>query len=332
MDTPQSAVSLPDVTGNPATDTTVRQLRYTGKGGKLFSLWIVNGLLTILTLGVYHFWAKTKLRRFFHENTFYLDEPFTYLGTGREIFVSALKFVLIFVLPLALVAAGVTIFLQNSIVAIVIPILYAVIFYCIKLYATLSGLRYRANRMSWRGLRFALKVRQKEYLGLIVRITLLNIITLGLYRPYGDALFLKLFINKTAYGNLHFTYEGDAREITRGYWINWILVPFTLGASLLWYRARLLKHIAKSTKLGKLEFRYNITGGQLFWLGFSNALLIMASFGILGAYAMQRKMFLFIDTLRLRGMLDFAAIKKASAEKDGAGAADYLGADEDFGF
>ncbi|MBP7252260.1 MAG: DUF898 family protein [Alphaproteobacteria bacterium] len=332
MDKPEPTTPLPATTSNPVADTTVRQLNYTGKGGKLFSLWIVNWILTILTLGVYHFWAKTKVRRFFHENTLFLDEPFTYLGTGREIFVSAIKFVLIFVLPFALVAAGVTIFLQNSVIAIIVPILYGVIFYCIKLYATLSGMRYRANRMSWRGLRFALKVRKGEYLGLLIRISLLNLITLGLYRPYGDVRFLKLFINNTAYGNLHFTYDGDAREVTRGYWINWILVPFTFGASLLWYRARLLKHIAKSTKLGKLEFRYNITGGQLFWLGFSNGLLLLFSFGILGFYALQRKMFLFVDTFRLRGMPDFAAIKKASAEKDGAGAADYLGADEDFGF
>jgi uncharacterized membrane protein YjgN (DUF898 family) len=332
MDTPEPAAPLPTATASPATDTTVRQLRYTGKSGKLFGLWIVNFALTILTLGVYHFWAKTKLRRFFHENTLYLDEPFTYLGTGREIFVSALKFVLVFVLPLALLAAGITLLLQDSTAAIVIPILYGVIFYCIKLYATLSGMRYRANRMSWRGLRFALKVRKGEYLSLLLRVSLLNIITLGLYRPYGDAQFLKLFINKAAYGNLHFTYEGDAREITRGYWVNWLLVPFTLGASLVWYRARLHKHIAKSTKLGKLEFRYNITGGQLFWLGFSNTLMIMVSFGLLSFYALQRKMHLFVDTLRLRGMPDFVAIKKAAAETDGAGAADYLGADEDFGF
>lgn len=330
MDT--AAPATPAAIPNPAQDITVRQLRYSGAGGKLFGIWITNFLLTVVTLGVYHFWAKTKVRRFFHENTFYLDEPFTYLGTGREIFVSALKFVLMFVLPLALVAAAITAIFHDSAVVFIVPILYGVLFYCVKLYATLSGMRYRANRMNWRGLRFALKVRQKDYLSLILRVTLLNIITLGLYRPYGDAQFLKLFINKAAYGNLHFTYDGDAREITRGYWVNWLLIPFTLGASLLWYRARLLKHIAKSTRLGKLEFRYNITGGQLFWLGFSNTLLIMVSFGVLGFYALQRKMFLFVDTLRLRGMPDFAAIKKAAAEKDGAGAADYLGADEDFGF
>lgn len=332
MDTPQPAAPLPVTTAEPAADTTVRQLRYTGTSGRLFSIWIVNFVLTILTFSVYHFWAKTKIRRFFHENISYLDEPFTYLGTGREIFVSALKFMFIFVLPFALFAGAISFFFQDSRVTFAVPILYGIIFYGIKLYATLSGMRYRANRMSWRGLRFALKVRKSEYLSLLVRVILLNVVTLGLYRPYGDARFIKLFINSAAYGNMHFTYDGDAREITRGYWINWLLVPFTFGASLLWYRARLLKHIAKSTRLGKLEFRYNITGGQLFWLNFSNGLLLVFSFGLLGFYTMQRKMRLFVDTLRLRGMPDFAAIKKAAAETDGAGAADYLGADEDFGF
>ncbi len=327
------ADTLATLAAAPEAPPAIHKLRYTGAGSKLFGIWISNWFLTIVTLSVYHFWGKTKIRRYFHENVLFQEEPFAYLGTGRELFISALKFFAIFVLPLGLVLIAVTFLFQNKTVLIVVPIFYAVVFYCLKLYAQLSGMRYRANRMSWRGIRFALKVRKSEYLKLLITIFVLNLVTLGLYRPYGEYRMLNLLLNNLAYGNQHFTYQGDKRELTSRYWLNWLLVPFTLGLSLMWYRARLQRHIAKSTRLGAMEFRYNITGGQLFWLSFSNALMVLFSFGLLGAYALQRRLQLFIDTLKIRNLPDFKAIKKAEKSADDqGGAADYLGADEDFGF
>lgn len=326
-------LATPPAPTTPEAAPAIHRLRYTGAGSKLFGIWISNWLLTIVTLGIYHFWGKTKIRRYFHENVLFQEEPFAYLGTGRELFISALKFVGIFVLPFVLVLTAVTVIFQNSIVAIVVPIVYAVVYYCLRLYAQLSGMRYRANRMSWRGIRFALKVRKKEYLKLLITIGVLNIVTLGLYRPYGEYRMLNLLLNNLAYGNLHFSYQGDKRELTGRYWINWLLVLPTLGLSLMWYRARLQRHIAKSTRLGAMEFRYNITGGQLFWLAFSNALMVTFSFYLLGAYALQRRLQLFIDTLKIRNLPDFKTIKKAEKSADDqGGSADYLGADEDFGF
>lgn len=323
------------VTQPPAqnTDTTIiQQLTYTGKSLQLFGLSVSNLFFSFITFGFYHFWAKTKIRRFFHEHIFFMNEPFTYLGTGRELFVSALKFIALFVIPISTLSFVVSIAFHNSWLVFLTPTLYLVLFSCLRIYATLSGMRYRANRMSWRGLRFALKVKKKDYFTLIIRIFLLNLVTLGLYRPYGDARFLELFMNNLAYGNQNFRFKGDPRDLTSGYIIYWLLIPFTLGASLNWYNAKLYRYIAKSTRHGLVEFRYNITGGELYWLGISNFLLIIFSFYLLYPFTMQRKMIQFIETLRIRGTPDFANIKKAPTEKNAAGMADYLGADEDFGF
>ena len=37
-------------------------LRFTGSGSEYFKIWIVNVLLTIITLGMYYPWAKVRNR------------------------------------------------------------------------------------------------------------------------------------------------------------------------------------------------------------------------------------------------------------------------------
>ncbi|MCW8917348.1 MAG: YjgN family protein [Gammaproteobacteria bacterium] len=45
------------------------QVAFHGKGGEYFKIWIVNILLTILTLGIYSAWAKVRNHRYFYSNT-----------------------------------------------------------------------------------------------------------------------------------------------------------------------------------------------------------------------------------------------------------------------
>lgn len=44
-------------------------LEFTGSGREYFGIWIVNILLTILTLGIYTAWAKVRSRKYFYNNT-----------------------------------------------------------------------------------------------------------------------------------------------------------------------------------------------------------------------------------------------------------------------
>lgn len=45
------------------------KLEFTGKGQEYFGIWIVNILLTIITLGLYLPWAKVRNRKYFYNNT-----------------------------------------------------------------------------------------------------------------------------------------------------------------------------------------------------------------------------------------------------------------------
>jgi len=71
-----------------------------GRGGTLFGIHVVNVLLTIVTLGVYYFWAKTRTRKYLVAQTEFLGDRFAYHGTPKELLLGMLKALLVFGLPL----------------------------------------------------------------------------------------------------------------------------------------------------------------------------------------------------------------------------------------
>ncbi|UPW19733.1 YjgN family protein [Agarivorans sp. TSD2052] len=60
---------------------------FNGKVGEYFGIWIVNVLLTILTLGIYSAWAKVRNKQYFYGNTELADESFEYLAKPLQILV-----------------------------------------------------------------------------------------------------------------------------------------------------------------------------------------------------------------------------------------------------
>jgi len=60
-------------------------LKFTGSGSEYFKIWIVNILLTIITVGIYYPWAKVRNRRYFYGNTNLADRNFEYHATGKQL-------------------------------------------------------------------------------------------------------------------------------------------------------------------------------------------------------------------------------------------------------
>jgi len=71
-------------------------LRFTGSGSEYFKIWIVNILLTIITLGIYYPWAKVRNKRYFYGNTNLADRNFEYHATGKQLLVGFLLGVFFF--------------------------------------------------------------------------------------------------------------------------------------------------------------------------------------------------------------------------------------------
>jgi len=77
-------------------------LRFTGSGSEYFKIWIVNVLLTIITLGMYYPWAKVRNKRYFYANTNLADRNFEYHATGKQLFVGFLIAMVLFILYVVL--------------------------------------------------------------------------------------------------------------------------------------------------------------------------------------------------------------------------------------
>lgn len=56
----------------------------------LTRLVIINFLLTIITFGIYSFWAKTEVRKHIWSSVHINDKPLEYTGRGMELFLGAI--------------------------------------------------------------------------------------------------------------------------------------------------------------------------------------------------------------------------------------------------
>jgi len=63
---------------------------FTGRAGEYFGIWIVNIILTILTLGIYSAWAKVRTHQYFYGNTLLEGSAFQYLAKPMQILKSRL--------------------------------------------------------------------------------------------------------------------------------------------------------------------------------------------------------------------------------------------------
>lgn len=64
----------------PAALAHTYKMQFTGDGSEYFRIWIVNLLLTLVTLGIYSAWAKVRKTRYFSQNTRLDGAVFDYHG------------------------------------------------------------------------------------------------------------------------------------------------------------------------------------------------------------------------------------------------------------
>jgi uncharacterized membrane protein YjgN (DUF898 family) len=115
---------------------------FRGSAREWFGIWIVNLLLSIVTLGIYSAWAKVRAKKYFYQNTYIAGRNFDYHATGWQI----LKGRLIFV-------AGLIGFELATLVPVLNILVLIGIFFLIP-WLLVRALRFNAQMTSWSNVRF----------------------------------------------------------------------------------------------------------------------------------------------------------------------------------
>jgi uncharacterized membrane protein YjgN (DUF898 family) len=118
-------------------------LRFTGSGSEYFRIWIVNLLLTIVTLTLYLPWARARKLRYFMGNTLVDEQPLGFHGQPLKMFKGYLLVCVLFGLYSV---AGQFSAMAGFVALLAVTLLWPALFK--------SSLQFRLANTSWRGLRF----------------------------------------------------------------------------------------------------------------------------------------------------------------------------------
>ncbi len=189
-------------------------LVYDGRIGELYRIFMVNLLLTIVTLGIWRFWATIRIRRYLWSRTSSGGERFEYDGTGGQLFVGFLiaiglvmaLFVVAFLLSIAL--HGISPILSP------LPIFLAYLaIFVLAFGARFSAQRYRLNHTIWRGIRGGMEGSMFTYGLRAVGYYLAATFTFYQLLPWAWLRLTERRVNASSFGTLRFSCHCRAGQV-----------------------------------------------------------------------------------------------------------------------
>lgn len=182
---------------------------FEGKASEYFGIWIVNLLLSIVTLGIYSAWAKVRRKKYFYNNTLIENASFDYHAKPMSILKGR-----IIAIVLLLVAA-------------INPILQSLVFLVIFIFLpwlVVRGSIFNARNTSHRGLRFDFVGTVSQAVRVFIGLPLLSMITLGLAVPYVAHERNQFLMNNHRFGLSQFDMSRVVKQFYKVYFIL-IVIP-----------------------------------------------------------------------------------------------------------
>ena len=322
-----------DGAGRDPSPGQIQRLSFHGSGGSLLGIHIVNVFLTIITLGIYYFWAKVRVRSYVLSQTEFAGDRFAYHGTGKELLVGFLKAVLLIGVPFFLLRVGIDFVARGPIAQAVAGSLSYVALLAFLAFATIGARRYRLSRTSWRGLRFSFRGQLLEFVKLFVGGWLISTITLGLYYPFFDTRRHGFLMSHSYFGSERFSFDGRGKDLFGRFLLTILLTLPTLGLCWFWFLARKQRYFWEHTSFGAARFQCTVTGGRLLALNLGNAIILVLTLGFGWPWVVVRNARFACTYVVLEGSLDLTMVQQEAqaVSTTGEGLAGILDAGFDFG-
>lgn len=271
---------------NEDAPTRILPFQFFGQGREYFRIWIVNILLTILTLGIYSAWAKVRNHRYFYGNTQLEGHSFEYLASPVAI------------LKGRLIAVGFLIlYLLSDQFMPMLSILLFIIFIAALPWLVCRAMAFRNYHSRYRNIRFGFDGKYLDAFKAFVLWPLAAILTLGILFPMAIYRQKQFLVSNTRYGSRHFL---PAFELGNFYVIYFVamgivivgllmlLIPFlgpllTMLAYLLAYAfvsAKSSNLIYNGSSLLRHGFDSRLEPVRLAYIYFTNMLIIVFTLGL----------------------------------------------------
>jgi uncharacterized membrane protein YjgN (DUF898 family) len=205
----------------PATLGQVTRFSFDGHAAEYFGIWIVNIMLTVITLGFYSPWAKVRRLRYFYGHTSLADERFDFTGIPTRILVGRL---IAFALYGVVLVAG---FIHESLAVIAPILLLLAVPWLLR-----STYRFNARNSKYRNSRFFFWGQTQESYKVYVLWGVLSILSLGLLFPYFFWKHKQYQFNRLSLGQLNLSLNATAKDYYQAIFYPYALVALTLIISL----------------------------------------------------------------------------------------------------
>jgi uncharacterized membrane protein YjgN (DUF898 family) len=293
------------------------KVQYRGDAAKLFPLALGTGVLGLVTLGIYRFWGKARIRRHVWGKMRVGDDALEFTGTGLEMFLGFLMAVVVLAVYLAIVqlilfSVGIRFVFdpQSEMEEIAQGISIALSFLAVlplMIFAAYRSRRYKLGRTRLRGIRFAMDNAAGGYVIRALGYLVVTVLTLGLLWPLMTFRLEAYMTDRTWYGGARFRQGGAWTGLYRAYFhvivgMGMILAAVVFGAldegwmagllsvlgviwglvGLILYRVRAFGYLMSHKEMeGGLGFRAEPRAGAVVWAYIKGALIV----GLLGGVA-----------------------------------------------
>lgn len=284
---------------------------FRGTAGEWFGIWIVNLLLSIVTIGIYSAWAKVRTKKYFHQNTYVAGRNFDYHATGLQILIGRVIMIVGFV-AFSVVSAMPLVGLV-AVLALIVALPWLLV----------RSLRFNAQMSSWSNVRFRFSGGYGGAFLAYILYPFLTALTLYLTFPFLDRAMKRYTMNNHSLGGHAFAFDSNIGPFYKAFFVAlawvvgvtlivgaaffpgfaafdpvaleedpaalagvvvgfylWLFVAFLPAATI--YRA-LVRNVSMQnmTLEGGHRFHSNVSAGKLIWITISNAVLVVVSLGFL---------------------------------------------------
>jgi len=218
---------------------------------KLFWLALWTGALTIVTFGIYRFWARTRLRRYIWSSTKPGGDSFEYTGTGLEKFLGfliALVVIMVYsgILQVVLdfigynlwgeVISGPNDSMDDALIQTGLTYGAGLAILPLIFFAQYRARRYMMSRTRWRGLRFAMDAAALGYTWRVMLYFAAWSLSFGLLTPLATFRLEKYMTDRMWYGDARFEQTGQWTALYAAMKHQFIAVGvLLLGAAIIYF-------------------------------------------------------------------------------------------------